>query len=34
MLAIIKTMFTPKMTAKQVADSVEICEMSANSWWS
>ncbi len=33
MLAMIKTIFTSKTTAKQVADSIEIREMSANSWW-
>ncbi len=34
MLAMIKNIFSSKMTAKQVADNIEICEMSADSWWS
>lgn len=34
MLAMIKTIFTTKTTAKQVAASIEIREMSASNWWS
>ncbi len=34
MLALIKSVFCPKTASQKVAESVEIREMSASSWWS